>query len=69
MYVYNMDLKMLLRNILILLALFIHYVEGFEEVIVVAESGVTDLNFDVITGSCCVYGNCFCPSLFSTLTD
>ena len=61
--------KMLLRNILILLALFIHYIEGFERVIVVTESGVTDLNFDDIRGSCCVHGNCSSPSLYNTMTN
>ena len=60
---------MLLRNILILLALFIHYIERFERVIVVAESGVTDINFDDVRGSCCVHGNFSCSSLYSALAN
>ena len=75
---------MLLKNILILLVLFIHYVEGFERIIVVSELDVTDFfldhdsNEDNAAGSgstssfkdsCCVYGNCTCPSLYNALAD
>ena len=70
---------MLMKNILILLALFIHYTEGFETVILVAEldnmyfdddkdnvvgSGSTSVMFSDL---CCVHGNCSCSSLYSAL--
>ena len=69
---------------LILLALFIQYVIGFERVIVVAELDVTDSFLDhdddednaAGSGSnlsfkdlCCVYGNCSCPSLYNALAN
>ena len=61
---------MLMKNILILLALFIHNIEGFETVILVAE--LDDIYFDddkdnvvgngstsiTLKGLCCVTGNC-----------
>ena len=72
---------MLMKNILILLALFIHNIEGFETVILVAE--LDDIYFDddkdnvVGNGStsitlkdlCCVTGNCSCSSLYSALAN
>ena len=71
--------KMLQKNILILLALFIQCVEGFETVIVVAELDVTDYIYEdnvVERGSnsnfkdsCCFYGKCSCPSLYNTLAN
>ena len=78
---------MLLKNILILilLALYIQNVQGFERVIVVAESDVTDLFLDHddddvdVAGSgstsnafrdfCCVYGNCSCQLLYNALAN
>ena len=69
----------------ILLALLIHYNEGFERVIVVTESDATDDLFIDDNGdniaadatgssnssytSCCVYGNCSCPSLYNALSS
>ena len=71
---------MLMKSILILLALFIHYIEGFETVILVAE--LDDLYFDddkdnVGNGStsillrdlCCVHGHCSCSSFYSALAN
>ena len=77
---------MLLRvtTVVILLALFIQYVEGFERVIVVTESDVhddlisddEDINAigsgsgsNLFSNSCCIYGNCSCPSLYSALAN
>ena len=72
---------MLMKNILILLALFIHYIVGFETVILVAElddSLVDDDEGNVVgSGStsatlrdlCCVTGNCSCSSLYSALAN
>ena len=65
----------------ILLSLFIQYVEGFETVIVVSKSDVIRYNKDILTtgaidsgsyvfeNSCCIYGNCSCPSLYNALTN
>ena len=67
-------------TVVILLAVFIQYVEGFERGIVVAEydnlisdedmraigSG-NDLNF--FDNLCCIYGNCSCPSLYTALAN
>ena len=66
-----------------LLALFIYHIEGFERVIVVTESHVTIDEKDNITtrairnssisnvfeNSCCIYGNCSCPSLHNALAN
>ena len=60
---------MLLKITLILLILLIQYIEGFERVIVVVESDATDLIFDNAGSSCCVYGNCSCPSLYNALAN
>ena len=67
---------MLMKNILILLALFIYCSEGFETVILVAE---VDDDKDNAVGSdstsimfrdlCCVHGNCSCSSLYSALAN
>ena len=72
---------MLMKNILILLALFIHNIEGFETVVLVAE--LDDIYFDddkdnvVENGStsvtfrdlCCVHENCSCSSLYTALAN
>ena len=60
---------MLLKIVLTLLALFTQDVEGFEKVIVVAGSNVTDLFLGDVRGSCCVYGSCPCPSLYVALDN
>ena len=65
---------------LILFALFIQYIEGFERVIVVTESHVAideEDNFTTKSGNisnlfkqpCCINGNCSCPSLHSALDN
>ena len=80
---------MLLRiiTVVILLALFIQYIEGFDRVIVVNGSDIPDdlISHDEDTlaasatgsgsgsyafdNSCCIYGNCSCPSLYNALTS
>ena len=68
--------------ILTLLALFIQYIEGFERAIVVAESDVTIDEEDntiaravrsdpiyIFENSCCINGNCSCPSLYNALAN
>ena len=71
----NMSLKATIA--LILLALFIQYIEGFENVIVVTESIDEEDNFTTKSGnisnvfkqSCYINGNCSCPSLSSALAN
>ena len=58
----------------VLLVVYIHYVEGFEKVIVVNESVVHDdylvISHDqVVLATCCIYGNCSCPSLYKALVN
>ena len=69
----------------VILALFIQQIEGIERVIVVSESDVDLVSDDedtlaasalgsgsgsyVFDNSCCVYGNCSCPSLYNALTS
>ena len=68
-------------RVVLLLTLFIQYIEGFERVIEISESNDHDeLSSDGIvtsaTGSgsdsedsCCIYGNCTCPSLYNALVN
>ena len=84
---------MLLRDItvvtLLFLALLIQYIEGYDRVIVVNESGVYDdvsstscgedifatstigsgSGLYVFENSCCIHGNCCCPSLYAALIN
>ena len=58
----------------VLLVVFIHYVEGFETMIVVNESVVHDDDLvishnDEILATCCMFGNCSCPSLYTALAN
>ena len=65
----------------VLLLLFIQYIEGFDRVIVVSEADVHVISDDedilptrgsgsyVFHNSCCIYGNCSCPSLYIALTN
>ena len=60
--------------IFVLLVIFIHYVEGFERVIVVNESGVHKDRLVIrhdeeVLATCCIYGNCSCPSLYNALAN
>ena len=60
--------------IFLLIFVFFHYVEGFERVIVVNESVVHDddpvISHDqVVLATCCIYGNCSCPSLYNALAN
>ena len=66
-------------KVALLLTLFIQYIEGFERVIEISESNDHDeLSSDIIVtsaigsgsgseDSCCIYGNCTCPSLYNAL--
>ena len=63
--------------IIVLLAVFIQYIEGFDKVIVVTESRDDIIDQDeTVTrtmrsgrNSCCIYGNCSCQSLYSALAN
>ena len=62
---------------IVLLAVFIQYIEGFDRVIVVTESrdNISDQDETVTRAmrsgrnSCCIYGNCSCQSLYSALAN
>ena len=68
-------------RVALLLTLFIQYIEGFERVIEISESNDHDeLSSDIIVtnamgsgsgseDSCCIYGNCTCPSLYNALVN
>ena len=62
---------------IVLLTVFIQYIEGFDRVIVVTESRDDIIDQDeTVTramrngrNSCCIYGNCSCQSLYSALAN
>ena len=62
---------------IVLLAVFIQYIEGFDRVIVVTESWDDIIDQDrTVTramrsgrNSCCTYGNCSCQSFYCALTN
>ena len=71
-------------KVALLLTLFIQYIEGFERVIEISESNDHDeLSSDgivtsaigsssgshILENSCCIYGNCTCPSLYNALVN
>ena len=68
-------------TVAILLGLIIQHIDGFDRVIVVSESDVHVISYDetsaigngsglyVFDNSCCIYGNCSCPSLYNALTN
>ena len=71
-------------KVALLLILFIQYIEGFERVIEISESNDHDeLSSDgivtsaigsgsgsyILENSCCIYGNCSCPSLYNALVN
>ena len=84
-----MLLKITTGIALILLVLFIQDVKGFQRIMVVARSDVTDNDLfteddkdniatrailccstsNTFRNSCCVYGNCSCPSLYHALAN
>ena len=65
----------------ILLGLIIQHIDGFDRVIVVNESDVHVISYHetsaigsgsgsyVFDNSCCIYGNCSCPSLYNALVN
>ena len=65
----------------ILLGLIIQHIDGFDRVIVVSESDVHVISYNetsaigsgsgsyVFDNSCCIYGNCSCPSLYNALAN
>ena len=68
-------------TVAILLGLIIQHIDGFDRVIVVSESDVHVISYDetsaigsgsgsyVFDNSCCIYGNCSCPSLYNALAN
>ena len=70
-------------TVAILLGLIIQHIDGFDRVIVISESDVISYDEDtlatstigsgsgsyVFDNSCCIYGNCSCPSLYNALTN
>ena len=68
-------------KVALLLTLFIQYIEGYKRVIEISESNDHDeLSSDgIVTSaigsgsdsedSCCIYGNCTCPSLYNALVN
>ena len=60
--------------IFVLLVMFIHCVKGFERVLVLNQSDVHDdglvIHYDEeILATCCIHGNCSCPSLYNALAN
>ena len=62
---------------IVLLAVFIQYIEGFDRVIIVTETRDDIIDQDEIVtrairsgrNACCIYGNCSCQSLYNALAN
>ena len=61
-------------TVVLLINMFVYYVEGFKRAIVVNESVVHDDDLVIshdeeVLATCCIHGNCSCPSLYNALAN